>query len=396
MAAAGVGAWWLLAPGSTSLAHDGARTTAPSTVSAASAKAEQGGGAPGGAATRAPYSTAGQLVHAEKQKLWQARYEQAEQVYASYRDATRYPHESRPLSEHPDQIHPFDPVSEETSLRNANGEPVKGVRLRTTQDRVFLSASDTVRFSIEALDDQGQRLPVLVRSAAAQSVPDTRTPVPLIQTDVAFGDNGTGADLQAGDGTYTALLNPALQGFGNYDGTIRVLAQVAAKGQQGVAHFDVVYAPGVPASWAGVREAVEGGSLNFYVKAQVRVAGHYVVSGRVDDSQGKPFALVQFNQQVAAGTQEMRLQVFGALIRDKAPAFPLRLRDVEGFILYPDRFPDRALMPRWAGVVHQSASYPLSRFSSDEWSSEERERYLAEYARDADEARRELEALMSR
>ena len=396
MAAAGVGAWWLLAPGSTSLAHDGARTTAPSTVSAASAKAEQGGGAPGGTATRAPYSTAGQLAHAEKQKLWQARYEQAEQVYASYRDATRYPHESRPLSEHPDQIHPFDPVSEETSLRNANGEPVKGVRLRTTQDRVFLSASDTVRFSIEALDDQGQRLPVLVRSAAAQSVPDTRTPVPLIQTDVAFGDNGTGADLQAGDGTYTALLNPALQGFGNYDGTIRVLAQVAAKGQQGVAHFDVVYAPGVPASWAGVREAVEGGSLNFYVKAQVRVAGHYVVSGRVDDSQGKPFALVQFNQQVAAGTQEMRLRVFGALIRDKAPAFPLRLRDVEGFILYPDRFPDRALMPRWAGVVHQSASYPLSRFSSDEWSSEERERYLAEYARDADEARRELEALMSR
>jgi hypothetical protein len=396
MAAAGVGAWWLLAPGSTSLAHDGARTTAPSTVSAASAKAEQGGGAPGGAATRAPYSTAGQLVHAEKQKLWQARYEQAEQVYASYRDATRYPHESRPLIEHPDQIHPFDPVSEETSLRNANGEPIKGVRLRTTQDRVFLSASDTVRFSIEALDDQGQRLPVLVRSAAAQSVPDTRTPVPLIQTDVAFGDNGTGADLQAGDGTYTALLNPALQGFGNYDGTIRVLAQVAAKGQQGVAHFDVVYAPGVPASWAGVREAVEGGSLNFYVKAQVRVAGHYVVSGRVDDSQGKPFALVQFNQQVAAGTQEMRLQVFGALIRDKAPAFPLRLRDVEGFILYPDRFPDRALMPRWAGVVHQSASYPLSRFSTDEWSSEERERYLAEYARDADEARQELEALMSR
>ena len=260
MAAAGVGAWWLLAPGSTSLAHDGARTTAPSTVSAASAKAEQGGGAPGGAATRAPYSTAGQLVHAEKQKLWQARYEQAEQVYASYRDATRYPHESRPLSEHPDQIHPFDPVSEETSLRNANGEPIKGVRLRTTQDRVFLSASDTVRFSIEALDDQGQRLPVLVRSAAAQSVPDTRTPVPLIQTDVAFGDNGTGADLQAGDGTYTALLNPALQGFGNYDGTIRVLAQVAAKGQQGVAHFDVVYAPGVPASWAGVPTKLKSSS----------------------------------------------------------------------------------------------------------------------------------------
>ena len=50
-------------------------------------------------------------------------------------------------------------------------------------------------------------------------------------------------------------------------------------------------------------------------------------------------------------------------------------------------------MPRWAGLVHQSASYPLTRFSSDEWTSEERERYLAEYARDAEEARREVEAL---
>lgn len=388
--------WWLLAPGASSRDLDSANSGARSTTLKASATAEQGGGAHGRNASGAPLSAAGLQAHAEKLKLWQARYEQAEQVYASYRDATRYPHESRPLSEHTDQIYPFNPIVEETSLRNANGDPVKGVRLRTTQDRVFLSASDTVRFSIEALDDQGQHLPVLVRSAAAQSVPDTRTPVPLIQSDISFTDNGTSADTQAGDGRYTALLAPAQQGFGNYDGTIRVLAQVSAKGQQGVAHFDVVYAPGVPATWSGVREAVESGSLNFYVKAQVRVAGHYVVSGRVDDAQGKPFALVQFNREVATGAQEMRLQVFGALIRDKAPAFPLRLRDVEGFILYPDRFPDRALMPRWAGVVHQSASYPLARFSTDEWSSEERERYLAEYARDADEARRELDAVLSR
>lgn len=344
----------------------------------------------------APYSAAGQQAHADKLRLWQARYERAEQVYASYRDATRYPHESRPLAEHPDQVRPFDPITEETALRDAKGEAVKGVRLRTTQDRVFLSGTDVVRFSIEAVNEQGQRLALVVRAAAAQSVPDTRTPVPLIQTDLAFTDDGTGADVQAGDGVSTALLNPAQQGFGQYDGTIRVLAQVAAQGQQGVVHFDVVYAPGVPATWVGVRDAVEAGSLNFYLKAQVRTAGRYVVSGRVDDANGKPLALVQFNQELGAGAQEVRLQVFGALIRDKAPAFPLRLRDVEGFLLIPDRFPDRALMPRWAGLVHQSASYPLTRFSSDEWTSEERERYLAEYARDAEEAHREVDALVRR
>ena len=35
----------------------------------------------------------------------------------------------------------------------------------------------------------------------------------------------------------------------------RVLAQVTAGGESGVAHFDVIYTPGVPATWAGFREA---------------------------------------------------------------------------------------------------------------------------------------------
>ncbi len=398
-AAVGVAAmvWWTgaLDP-SGARAGESAAAGAPIAGAASHEAPEQAAEAASPGPGRAPLSAQGLRAQAEKLRLWQARYERAEQVYASYRDATRYPHESRPLSEHPDQIHPFDPITEEKTLRDARGEAIQGIRLRTTQDRVFLSAADTVRFSIEALDEQGQRTALIVRSAAAQSIADTRTPVPVIATNLAFADNGTGGDPQAGDGIHTALLAPAQQGFAHYDGTIRVLAQVAVKGLQGVVHFDVIYAPGVPATWLGVREAVEGGSLNFYLKAQVNAPGRYVVSGRVDDAQGQPFALVQFNQELPPGEQEMRLQVFGALIRDKAPAFPLRLRDVEGFILYPDRFPDRALMPRWSGVVHQSARYSTERFSSDEWSSEERERYLAEYARDADEARRQVEELLPR
>ncbi len=116
---------------------------------------------------QAPLSAAGQQAQAEKLRLWQARYERAEQVYASYRDATRYPHESRPLADHPDQVRPFDPVTEETPLRDAKGDVVKGVRLRTTQDRVFLSGTDVARFSIEALNEEGQRLPLIVRGARA-------------------------------------------------------------------------------------------------------------------------------------------------------------------------------------------------------------------------------------
>ncbi len=340
-----------------------------------------------------PYSAAGLQARQEQLALWRARYEQAEQLYASYRDATRYPHESRPMSEHPDQVHPFAPITEELKLLNNKGEPIKGVRLRTTQERVFMSGADTVRFAIQAVDENNLPLPLTIRNASSRTIADGGTPVKLIQANLSFTDNGSGADDAAGDGNYTARLSPAAQGFERYNGTIRTLAEVTANGQQGVVQFDVIYAPDVPATWGVVREAVEAGSLNFYVKLNVRVPGRYVISGRVDDANGVPFALVQYNEELSAGAHDVRLQVFGALIRDKTPAFPLRLRDVDGFLLIPDTFPDRAMLTRQPGVIYTSARYARDRFSPAEWTSEERERYLTEYGKDAETARQQVQDL---
>jgi hypothetical protein len=340
-----------------------------------------------------PYSAAGLQSRQEQLVLWRGRYERAEKTYASYRDATRYPYDSRPISEHPDQVRPFAPIAEELKMRSANGDIVTGVHLRTSQERVFLSGAESVKFSVAAVDDNNQPLTLSIRSAQAQSIPDSRTPIKLVQTTVVFSDDGSGADDVSGDNVYSGRLTPATQGFQNYGGTIRLLVEIAADGQQGVVQFDVVYTPDVPATWAGVREALEAGSLNFYLKANVRQAGRYVVSARVDDANGVPFALLQFNDEMAAGSGEFKLQVFGALVLDKSPAFPLRLRDVDGFLLLPDQFPDRSMMARQPGVVYVSAVYPKSRFSATEWSSEERQRYLTEYGNDAEVARRKLEEL---
>ena len=340
-----------------------------------------------------PYSAAGLQARQAQLALWQARYERAERLYASYRDATRYPHDSRPMAENPDQVRPFAPVTEELKLLNDKGESIKGVRLRTSQERVFLSGLESVRFAIQAVDDNNLTLPLTIRNASARSIADSRTPVKNIQANLSFTDNGSGADDTAGDGNYTARLSPAAQGFEDYNGTIRTLVDVTANGQQGVVQLDVIYTPDVPATWGGVREAVEAGSLNFYIKLNVRQAGRYVISGRVDDSNGVPFALMQFNDELAAGTREVRLQVFGALIRDKTPGFPLQLRDVDGFLLIPDKFPDRAVMARRAGVIYTSARYQRDRFSPSEWTSEERERYLTEYGKDAETARRQVQDL---
>jgi hypothetical protein len=341
----------------------------------------------------APYSAAGLIARQRLLDLWQLRHERAEQVYLGYRDATRYPPEARPIAEHPDQMRPFAPVQEEMPLRDATGKPLPGLRIRSTQDRVFVSGSESARFTLEALDGNGRTVPLAVRRSAAQSLPDGKGLVQLVRSDVAFTDDGAGADDVPGDGRYAGRLTPALQGFGSQAGTIRLLVEVVANGEQGMVGYDVVYLPEVPGTWSGVREALENGALNFYLKAQVRSAGRYVASARVSDANGVPFALLQFNEQLPAGAVELRLSLPGLLVRDKAPAFPLQVVDVEAFLLKPDTYPDRAMMPRLAGLVHVSKAYPLESFSAEEWNSEERNRYLAEYARDVVRAEEEMARL---
>ncbi|KQV99264.1 hypothetical protein [Rhizobacter sp. Root1221] len=353
-------------------------------VAAAPAPASAASPVPTGAS---PFTVEAQRAREAKLALWQGRLARAENTLATYRHSTRYPHEARPLLEHPDQVHPFNPIADDIPLRTPGGEPGQGVRVRTTQDRVYASGDESVRFTVRAVDDKGQTLPLLVTRALAGDLPDRRQVAGRSQVAVNF------TDANSGDGTLSAVLQPSTQGFADFAGTIRVQVYLNQGGQLGNVYFDVVYQPLVPAEWAGVREALNNGSLDFFMKARVARPGRYVVSARVDDANGKPFALLSFNDEVAAGAQEFRLTLFGKLVRDGAPAFPLTLRDVQGFLLVPDQFPDRAMLPRLAGVVHTSRSYAATSFSDAEWRSEERDRYLAELNKDVVEAGQQVDAL---
>lgn len=372
---------------------EAARSQAPLAVSAATNLGAGGIDPPSPPGAGGPFSAAGIATREQQLLRWQQRYTRAEAAYSSYRDATRYPPESRPLSEHLDQQRPFEPIAEEAALRDSEGKPVRGLRIRTTQGRVFLSGEESSRFSIEAVDENGRVVPLQVRRSAAQALPDSAALAAAVRVPVPFSDDGQGGDELAGDHRHSALLTPSRQGFGAHSGTIRLLAEISANGQQGTVAFDLVYLPAVPATWAGVREALEDGALNFYLKAQVTLPGRYVATARLYDAKDQPVALLQFNDTVSAGPAEFKLSLAGVLIHDQRPVFPLRLVDVEAFLLRPDAYPDRAMMPRQPGEVHRSGRYALERFSDREWQSEERERHLAEYGRDLDRARREVERL---
>ncbi len=326
--------------------------------------------------------------------LWNKRLARSQEVLDNYRKITRYPHDSRPADEHDDQMYPNRPIVEDKRLYKPGDELKGNVRLRTTQERIFVAGRESVLFTITAFDGDGAVVPINIIAAGIIDPPQggkasARTPVRA-----GFNDAGADGDMTAGDGTLSYRFTPASQGFADYTGQLRLDMTIEVNGQSGYTYFDMYYTPEPPAIWAGsVREVVENGSLNLYLKVQVRVPGRYVATGRLDDFTGKPFALAVFNEELAAGAQEIPFRAFGKLVLDNQPAFPLRLRDVDGFLLKEDSFPDRALMPRLPGLVHMTKRYPMSVFSDAEWQSEERDRYLREFMKDVDLAKKKIDDL---
>jgi len=354
--------------------------------------------APAASAPRGGPFTAAALAERRRQlALWQERLQRARQTLAAYQASTRYPYESRPASEHLDQWQAHAVIANDMPLRMPGGAPAPGVRVRTTQQAVFASARDTVALTVGAVDGSGNPVPMrILRSVAhgpLEAAPGQR-PAPAPVVTQVFVDDGTQGDAQAGDGTWSTRLSPATEGFANFAGVIRTELTIQVGDSQGYVAYDVVYAPETPATWSGpVRESLDDGSLDLFLAAQVDQPGRYVITGRVDDATGKPFAFVTFNDALGPGAQQVRLTIHGRLVRDQKPAFPLTLHDVEGFLLKPDAYPDRALMPPRDGVVHVTRRYALERFSDATWASDETARYLAEYGKDVAIARQQVEQL---
>ena len=342
-------------------------------------------------ATAAPAA----LIAAARSARQRALTEQLQLVdktYCDYRHATRYPDASRPASEQSDQLYPNLPVTDSHAMRMPGGRSDPAVQVQTSQSRVFLVAGEAVAFSLRAIDADGKALALVIQRAVAQGM-TYQGQRATSQVALAFADDGAGVDAVAGDGAFAGLLAPAQTGLASFAGTIRTEIGYTAGAKSGFVLFDVVYTPEVPALWSGLaREVIEASSLVYYLKAEVRQAGRYIVTGRVDDAAGKPVALVTFNDVLQSGPNDIKLTVFGKLLRDAQPAQPLSLRDVDGYLLKENSDPDRALMPRLEGTVVRAREHRLTNFSDAEWQSEQRSRHLTEFARDIALAKGALKA----
>lgn len=325
----------------------------------------------------------------DPREIAERRLERARRTLDGYVQATRYPPGSRPLSEHPDLVHAHSVPTLTQPLARKDGK-LTDARVTLEQDRYFLVGDEAARLTVSCVTSEGPAAceVALAEARAAPTMPEAGE---LPSVAVAFHDDGRDGDPAAGDGAPTALFAPAREGFGGYHGPLGVELLLRVDGEEGTARFELQYTPAAPARFTGeVREALEDGSLCLYVGLDVDSPGRYVLHARADGAGGEGFAFLEFNDMVGAGRREARMCLFGKLVLDQHARSPFVLRDLEGFLLLEDAYPDREIMPALVGPVYTTRAYDDSRFSSAEWQSEERQRHVDELTKDVAEAERDL------
>ncbi|WMW79874.1 hypothetical protein RF679_14640 [Undibacterium cyanobacteriorum] len=324
------------------------------------------------------------LVAEENKRRAQAQFEQVAKTYCSYLESTKYPNNSRPISQHPDQIYPNQAVKESHPMRNQYGGADRSIMLQTSQSRIYLAANETVQLSLKAVDQNGNPQNLRIESASARGlVFDSKASPPILN--INFSANS------GEPGSLSTSVAPAASSFARFDGTIRVDISYQVNDKRGQVFFDFIYSPETPAVWSGkIRETTENGDLKFFLPVTIKTPGRYLASARLDDAKGKPVAYLSFNDLLKQSDTEIPLTVAGKLIRDLEVQFPVTLRDIDAYLLKENVDPDRQLMPRLEGAQYLSKVYPLKGFSNDEWQSEERSRYLTEFGKDVQLARSAL------
>lgn len=322
-------------------------------------------------------------------EILERRLARAEATLNGYLAGTRYPPTSRPMSEQPDQGDPRAAPPQKLPLARAD-KKLTDAHVILRQDRFFMAGDEQVTFSIACETSEGPAACEVLSSLArsAPRAPATIPSAPQAPARSAFVSFTPREDPSS----LAAVFCPAKEGFDGYYGPIRVDIELRVDGESGRAGFDVEYTPSPPATFTGsIREVIEGGSLSLYVGLSIEKAGRYVLQARVDDASGRSFALLSFNDELPAGRAFAKLVVFGKLVLDEGAAAPFRLRDLEGFRLLEDTYPDRELLESKDGLVYTTKPYTRGDFEDSEWQSEEKERHLVELRGAVEGAKKALE-----
>ena len=281
----------------------------------------------------------------------------------------RYPAMSQPLSTKTDLLlpHHVEPtvrmlggLSDPSAPPGTAPTPGK-VKIQQNQDRLYLQPGQSAVASFQALLLDGSTAPVTITRSDLTREAQPDGGAASVVANVSFHDDGVAPDEVASDGTWTGTVTPPNDGV---PCGMTLFVDVDSGGEKGTLAYEFVETAAAPARFTQTaRDALEEGSVAFYVGIAVDVPGLYEIIARVYDSTGAPISYVRFLDQLGTSSTEVRLAVFGGLLVDEGAVPPLVLREVEGHMMLLDQYPDRAMMADWP-ANYTSAKYDIGQFTT--------------------------------
>jgi hypothetical protein len=232
---------------------------------------------------------------------------------------------------------------------------------------------DPIVIDLAVLNSLGAKLPI--GNGVARFRPDGITITSGPWFEVPFVDDGTGADLGAGDHDYTAAFTPSdEQRAALFKGGEHVYVEVAfeAPENKGLMRYPLVvtYSREPDAKLNGkYSDAASGGGMVIDVGVTAEKAGHYRVIGSLYAADGEraiAFATAQADLGVGDGT--LPLQFFGKVLRDSGIDGPYELRYE---MLYEQIAMGTEIAGETVDPAYTTGPYKASSFSSDAYAAPE-------------------------
>ncbi len=273
-------------------------------------------------------------------------------------ERTPYPASSGRLTDaHVDLLEPNRRSESERPIPDSLGSGA--VTTLFTADRYYYTGADDAEVTLKAW--RGGE-PVALDVREARMVPEGRA-----------GPSGSSLQLPLrweADG-YRARV--PMSSLGDHHGP--VLVSVRYEYEPGREHheelrFFVTPLSRIPARLTGeVSEALRAGSLELAVEVDVALPGFFRFDANLRNGAGEPVAFTSWKGELAAGRNDVPLEVYGKVLRDAGIQGPWTLSDVRAYRFLDGRFPDRERLPD-GDLSYETKAWPLDGFTNDVHTSE--------------------------
>ncbi|HKI03419.1 MAG TPA: choice-of-anchor X domain-containing protein [Thermoanaerobaculia bacterium] len=238
----------------------------------------------------------------------------ARETAKEYREMARYPESSRALKKGE-----ADPVREkrQPTRQSRRGTDVNDPTLSVWASKVSYEKGQPVDL-YASLENRGKA--VAAADALTGEIVDAYGRV-LAQA--VYLDDGKGADLRAGDGVYSARLDPAaLAATAAY--MVRVSTRLADGDPLEAAGGFLLSDPAARLT-GRYRDVVREGNLVIAAEVEVAERGRFHLAGTLYSKAGEPVGYAQAAANLEPGRQWIELSYYGLMFHDRQVAGPYRL-----------------------------------------------------------------------